>query len=114
MVWCNQLVVALARLLRDIAQPSALPASPHNSKDKGFQQRIIHQMQAMTQPRIVQLLQWDVSSKWAATDASRETGQLNPAGKVCQTRQMSVDSMASEGQMLNIIQVSNSNDCPEG
>ena len=113
MVWCNQLVVALARLLQDMVQPSALPASLHDRNDKSFQQHIIHRMQAMTQPRLVPLLQWDLSPSQRAV--SRETGQSDAVrGKACQPRQMSYDSMASEGHVLNIIQVSRSSGCLQG
>lgn len=54
MVWCNELVVLLARLLQTIAQPSVLKL---HSQAKA-QQQILRQMEQAVQPSVASAFSW--------------------------------------------------------
>ena len=106
MVWCNQLVTALTGLLRSIAQPSTLA---HVSK-QAAQQHIIHLMQAVTQPSVVSLIENQTIKHGPQAANSTQPGLVSTVTKACKPRKMNGSTVA-DGQMLDIIRVSDTKHC---
>ena len=107
MVWCNQLVTALAGLLRSIAQP---PILTHVSK-QAAQRHIVHLMQVVTQPGITPLIEGQPLQKALEAAVSTTSGLLDTASKKCKPRKMSGSSMVADGQTLNVIRLSDVEHC---
>lgn len=106
MVWCNQLVTALAGLLRFIAQPSILM---HESK-QAAQRHIVHRMQVVTQPSIVSLTGGQPIQQGPKAAASTQAGLVDTATKKCRHRKITGSTVA-DGQMLEVIRVSDIKHC---
>ena len=102
MVWCNQLVTALARFLRSIAQPSILAHASHQAA----QQHIVHLMQALTQPSVISVLGWESTQQGPKTVVSTQSGLACPKPK-----KMAAGSTLADGQMLDVIRVSDIKHC---
>lgn len=109
MVWCNQLVQSLARLLQFISQPSILTHASHQAA----QHHIVRLMQAVTQPNVTSLLGWEHSQKGSGTATHIPSGLVSTAGQECQLRTMATGSTAADGQMLDVIRVSDTKHCQE-
>ena len=101
MVWCNELVVLLARLLQTIAQTKVLKQHSQGA----MQHQIMQQMRHATQPKIASALRWAQSSATATALSQAETPpEQQTAPKSC-----SADSSGGnagkkvlQGQMLLI------------
>lgn len=106
MVWCNQLVTALASLLRSIAQPSTLT---HISK-QASRQHIMQLMQAMAQPRIMSSIGHRPLQHWPETAASTQPKLVSTATKGCKPKKI-MGSAVADGQMLDVIRVSDMKHC---
>ena len=104
MVWCNQLVVALAKLLISLTQPSIVTHHWHAEA----QQRIGHELRATTQPHIAPMLEW---ASPAVADAGAHAHSRNPLGRECKLRAVKAGAPMSEGQMLDVINVSSTGGC---
>ena len=106
MVWCNELVTALAGLLRSIAHPSILA---HESK-RAAQRHIVHRMQVVTQPSIVSFTGGQPVQQGPKAAASTQPGLVDTAINKCKPRKMAGSTVA-DGQMLDVIKVSDIKHC---
>lgn len=108
MVWCNQLVTALASLLRSIAQPSTLM---HMSK-QASQQHIVQLMQAVAQPKIISLIGHSIRHVQIRpeTAASTQPKPVSTATKGCEPKKM-MGSTVADVQMLDVIRAPDVKHC---
>lgn len=112
MVWCNQLVMLLASLLRTITQTPFLTLHAQ----EGAQQHIIQHMQSVTQPHIATTVGL-VSAGGPDGDASGDAyipsskTQLKKTADTCLQRQIGADSVVREGAALLVIRVPDKAGC---
>ena len=103
MVWCNELVVLLAKLLQTLAQTDILQLHSQGVA----QQYIVQQMQDATQPKLASALGWNQRNPHSSVlSGSDETQQQQPAPRVCPMQRSGMDSgkQVSDGQLLVINQ----------
>ncbi len=105
LVWCNQLVVLIARMLQSITQPTILALH----SQEGAQSAIVQHMRVVTQPHVATALGLALYSVEAPIPSS--TAHLPRAADKCPSRKVDAGSVVKMGHKLQVIKVSSAVGC---
>jgi hypothetical protein len=105
LVWCNQLVILIARMLQSITQPTILALH----SQEGAQSAIVQHMRGVTQPNVATALGLALYSVEAPIPSS--TAQLPRTADKCPSRKVDAGSVMKMGHKLQVIKVSSAVGC---
>ncbi|DBA69939.1 TPA: GPI inositol deacylase [Trebouxia sp. C0005] len=105
LVWCNQLVSLIARLLQSITQPTILALH----SQEGAQSAVVQHMRGVTQPNVATALGLALYSMEAPIPSS--AAQLPRIANKCPSRNVDAGSIVNMGHKLQVIKVSSAVGC---
>ncbi|KAL0021017.1 hypothetical protein WJX77_007158 [Trebouxia sp. C0004] len=105
LVWCNQLVILMAKMLQFITQPTILALH----SQEGAHSAIVQHMRGVTQPNVATSLGLALYSVEAPIPNS--TAQLPTAADRCPSRKVDAGSVVKMGHKLQVIKVSSAVGC---